>query len=154
MASRHIVLCDAVVSHLNAPAQQGGFVAKFTAARVNIPRYDLEAVTGLQVIVFPGPRAPEKLARNEWLKTYTVFVLLAAKVRGDTDQSQQEIEDCLIELAEQIENALWDRTFVGMASTPVEGVEFPPYLEDLLRQDDVFAQIIEVTYSEGIISGR
>ena len=153
MASRHVTLCDQIVEHLNDSTQQAGYVCEFTADRINIPRYDLENVTGLQVIVFPGPRLPEKIGRDTWLKTYSVFVLLAQKVSGNTDWSERERQDELIELAEQIENSLWDQTFLGMGSIPLEGVEFPPFIEDWLKQDDVFVQILEVAYAEAITSG-
>jgi hypothetical protein len=144
VAAKVVELCDEIVAFLNMQ----GFSPPLAAERRNVLFDDLEAMTGLQVVVLPGDSETAAETRQSSSRRYRVNIVVQKRLDQMTELAEQ---DELLELAEAIEEELYGEsmgTFGFDSFSETAGSRLLIDAEAMARLR-VFRTVLQVTYLGG-----
>jgi hypothetical protein len=145
VAAKVVTLCDSVVTFLNGLT----LVEPYTAVRQNVLMDQLEQITGLSVFVLPVESELTQETREDRQRLLRVATIVQDRLPG-TLTEQRDRGDVLLELTEQIEDALYQEAmgdFEFFAFGETTGSRTLVDLDSASARG-LFRTVVETTYRE------
>lgn len=143
MPSLAVQIADQIVASLTAAV--AGFVVPFTAERSWRPNDNLEAVSGVRVLIIPTNWSRQPGSRGDHEVDFSFTLVVDRKLLGDeatiatqSDETAQLAE----EIARHLESA--DATDLGRTPARIEAITFDA--KNDIAERGCFRQALRVTY--------